>query len=207
MSGTVKIHLDKPITSVTILDDYDGEYPANTRPNGATSADGGISGDERLSSPIDTQQAKAVAELKEQKAELAKTYQMLCVIADKLNQLYTDVLAGHKDEIARLSVEIANKVLMQKIEKGDYKIEAIVKEALKNAPTQQDIVVYLNPDDLVQCQKLQEDDPNSGFAKIKFVADPGIGRAECLLETPKGIVKSLIDKHMERIIEALTKVK
>jgi len=159
------------------------------------------------SSTINTQQARAVAELEEQKAELARAHQTLRVIADKLNQLYTDVLARHKDEIARLSVEIANKVLMQKIEKGDYKIEAIVKEVLKNAPVHQDIVVHLNPDDLVQCQKLQEDDPSSGFAKIKFVADPGIGRAECLVETPKGIVKSLIDEHMERIIEALTKVK
>jgi flagellar assembly protein FliH len=207
MSDTVEIHLDKPVTSVTILNDYSGECPSNTRPKGATCTDGGIPSDEGYSSTLDTQQARAVAELEEQKAELAKTYQTLRVIADKLNQFYTDVLAGHKDEIARLSVEIAKKVLMQKIEKGDYKIEAIVKEVLKNAPAHQDIVVHLNPDDIVRCQKLQEDDPNSGFAKIKFVADPGIGRAECLVETPKGIVKSLIDEHMERIIEALTKVK
>jgi len=207
MSGTVEIHLDKPVTSVMILNDYSGECPSNIRPNGVTYTDGGMLSDEGLSSTIDTQQARAVAELEEQKAGLARAHQTLRVIADKLNQLYTDVLARHKDEIARLSVEIANKVLMQKIEKGDYKIEAIVKEVLKNAPVHQDIVVHLNPDDLVQCQKLQEDDPSSGFAKIKFVADPGIGRAECLVETPKGLVKSLIDEHMERIIEALTKVK
>jgi flagellar biosynthesis/type III secretory pathway protein FliH len=207
MSSTAKIHLDKPVTSVTILDDYNGECPANSCSIGTTTANGGISSDEGLSSPIDTQQAKAIAALEEQKAELAKTHQALRVIADKLNQFYTDVLAGHKDEIARLSVDIANKILMRKIEKGDYKIEAIVKEVLKSAPVHQDIVVHLNPDDLVHCQKLQKDDPNSSFAKIKFVADPGIGRAECLVKTPKGIVKSLIDEHMERIIEALTKVK
>jgi flagellar biosynthesis/type III secretory pathway protein FliH len=102
-------------------------------------------------------------------------------------------------------VEIANKVLMHKIEQGDYKIEAIIKEALRNAPTHQEIVVHLNPDDVIQCQKMQENDPSSSFAQIKFVADPGIGRAECLVETPKGIIKSLIDEHMERITEALTK--
>jgi hypothetical protein len=31
----------------------------------------------------------------------------------------------------------------------------------------------------------------------------GAARAECLLETPKGIVESLIDEHLERIGKAL----
>jgi flagellar assembly protein FliH len=206
MSGPIEIHLDKPVESVTILNDYSSECPSNNRPNGTTYTDGDLSSDEGLKSTVETQQAKAIAELEEQKSELARVYQTVCEIADKLNKLYTDVSAKHKDEIAKLSVEIANKVLMQKIEKGDYEIEAIIKEALKNAPTQQEIVVHLNPEDLFKCQKMQENDPSSGFAQIKFVADPGIGRAECLVETPKGIVKSLIDEHMERITEALTKV-
>ena len=111
----------------------------------------------------------------------------------------------HKDEIAKLSVEIARKVLMQKVENGDYEIESIVKEALNNAPTRQDLVVRLNPQDLEQLQKAQQEQPGGDLAGIKFVPDPDIGRAECLLESPKGIIESLIDKHLERVSEALKK--
>ena len=99
---------------------------------------------------------------------------------------------------------------MQKVQKGDYEIESIIKEALKNAPARQDIVVHLNPEDLSQYQSQrasgQQDDAGSTLAGVKFVADPGIGRAECLLETPKGIVKSFVNEHLEQISEALRRI-
>jgi flagellar biosynthesis/type III secretory pathway protein FliH len=41
---------------------------------------------------------------------------------------------------------------------------------------------------------------------ISFVGDPNIGQAECVLETPKGIIESFINEHIERLGEALKKV-
>jgi len=64
----------------------------------------------------------------------------------------------------------------------------------------------LNPTDFVQCQKLQQGDAADELAGIKFVSDTNIARAECLLETGKGIIKSLIDEHLEQIGKALEKV-
>jgi len=95
---------------------------------------------------------------------------------------------------------------VQKVQNGDYETESIVKEALKNSPTRQDVVVHLNPEDFVQCQKAQQDEPTGALAGIKFVSDPNIGRAECLVESSKGIIESLIDEHLERIGKALKKV-
>lgn len=190
MANTFTINLAQQATSVKILDDYDVSTPLMNR----DSMDDG------------RRMMDEMQDLKKQKAELSHLCQMLNRILGEFNQFYNDVSAKHKEEIARLSVEIANKILMQKIQKGDYQIESIVKEALRNAPTRQDVVVHLNPEDLPQCQKLQQDDPTSALAGIKFVADPSIGRAECLIETSKGIIKSFVDEHMERISEALAKV-
>ena len=94
---------------------------------------------------------------------------------------------------------------MQKVEDGDYKIESIIKEAINNAPTRQDIVIHLNPEDLTECQKALKEEPDGALNDIKFVSDSNIGRAECLLESPKGIVESLINEHLERISKALKK--
>jgi flagellar biosynthesis/type III secretory pathway protein FliH len=64
----------------------------------------------------------------------------------------------------------------------------------------------LNPEDLAHCRKAQQQDEQGGaLVGIKFVADPNVGRAECLLESPKGIIKSLIDENLERIGKALRK--
>jgi len=185
MANTFTVNLAKQIMSVKIMDDYCGPslVTSDSCDEGRETRDDGRS-----------------------KEEIAQLCQTLNCLVGELNRFYEQALAKHKEEIAKLSVEIANKVLMQKVQKGDYQIESIVKEALKNAPARQDVLVHLNPQDLSACQKLQQDDPGSAFAGIKFIADPSLGRAECLLETPKGIIKSFINEHMERISEALQKV-
>jgi len=176
MMQTLTVRLEKPITSAKIL----------------VGSAGGITG-------------RAQADPEAQKAAFSQAYQAINGVVTKLNQFYDKVFVEHKEEIARLSMEIARKILMQKVEDGDYEIESIVKETLNNAPTRQDIVVHLNPEDLAQCQKAQQDEPDGALTGVKFVSDSNIGRAECLLESPKGIIESLINEHLERIGKALKK--
>jgi len=184
MTQTLTVHLEKPIASAKIMDDSAGRGRVDSAANA-----------ERIL----TQDSEA------QKTAFSQAYQALNAVVAKLNECYDKVFAEHKEEIAKLSVEIARKILMQKIDDGDYEIESIVKEALKNAPTRQDIVVHLNPEDFAQCQKAQQDEADGALAGIKFVSDPNIGRAECLLESPKGIIESLINEHLERVSKALKK--
>ena len=185
MSGTLTINLSKPVASVGILEDYPGS-PGGER--------------------VETQEAARqvpTGELQAQKAAFSQACQVLNGVIDKLNQFCDRIFVGHSEEIARLSVEIARKILMHKVENGDYEIESIVKEALENAPGRQDVVVHLHPDEVAQCQQAQQDDPDSVLVGVTFVSDSNIGRAECLLESPKGIVKSLIEENLERIGRAL----
>jgi flagellar biosynthesis/type III secretory pathway protein FliH len=181
MSQSVSIQLEKPIASVRLLD-VAVEDPSTT--------------------PAEAKQAEL---LQLKKEGLTQACQALRDAVNKVNESQKNMLSDHKEQIAKLSVEIARKILVQRIQEGDYEIESIVKEALKNAPAHQDVVVHLNPEDLTQCKKTLEGDPGSTLEGIKFVADPNIGRAECLLETPKGIIQSFINEHIERISEALKK--
>ena len=63
----------------------------------------------------------------------------------------------------------------------------------------------MNARDLAACRKVQQDDEGGEPAGVKLVADQDIGRAECVIENPKGIIKSLIEEHLERIGKALKK--
>lgn len=192
MSGTFVVNLVKPVKSVKVLD--------SCRCSAGTSFINGVN------PTTDTIQVKLREELNAQVNLYADACRTLQSLLDKLNQFYDEIFAGHKEEIAKFSIEIARKILTQKITDGDYKIESIVQEAIKNAPTRQDLTVYLNPKDIAVCQKIQQDNTNGIMAGIKFVADPNIGRAECVLESPKGIVKSLIDEHLEHIGNALQRI-
>jgi len=187
MAATVTIKVSKPIKSAEILD---GD---NQIPSCKASEDG------------TTTRQNPTQTLETQKTAFSQAYQALNGVVTKLNQFCDKVFAEHREEIAKLSVEIARKILVQKVEDGDYEIESIIKEALKNTPTRQDVVVHLNPEDLVQCQKAQQDEPAGILAGIKLVPDSNIGRAECLVESPKGIIESLINEHLERISKAFKK--
>lgn len=192
MSQAVAVHLDKPIVSAELLDGYLERAAGGSGDGAADSA--------QMSEGTATQDCDS------QNAAFSQACQALNLAAARLNESYAKVFAEHGEEIARLSVEIARKILMQKVENRDYEIEAIVKEALMNAPSQHDVVVHLNPEDLAHCRKAQQQDEQGGaLVGIKFVADPNVGRAECLLESPKGIIKSLIDENLERIGKALRK--
>jgi len=180
------VKLAKPIKSVRIIDNY---------VNNAGSAVSVSNGE----------QVKLMEDLKAQKNLYSQSCQTIQNLADKLNRFCEQMFVEQSEEIAKLSVEIARKVLMQKIQDGDYKIESIIKEILKNAPSHQDLVVHLNPKDLADCQKIQQGDSSNELSGIQLVADDNVGQAECVLESPRGIIKLLIDEHLEQIGKALQK--
>lgn len=192
MSASLTIRIDRPIVSAELLDGYLGA--------GGQSTDRGPADSGVKTRPLATPDSLS------QKTAFSQACQVLNQAAAKLQESCADVFARHREEIAKLSVEIARKILMQKVEQGDYEIESIVTEALLHAPSRQDVVVRLNPEDLAQCLKAQQQDEQGGvLAGVQFVADPSIGRAECLLESPKGIIKFLIDENLERVGKALGK--
>ncbi len=181
MSGTPTIKLAGPVDSVELIDStLEGPQSFEVNIEGGTAVE-----PETL------------------KQQYAQAIQALQATAKKLQVVCNRMIVEHRQAIAKLAVEIARKILAQKVQEGDYKIETIVQEALNNSPTRQDIVVRLNPQDLSRLQQIQGD--SGTFDGVKFVADAGIGPAQCVIETPKGKVESLIEEHLEQVSRALGK--
>jgi len=201
MPGALTISLSGPITSARILDSHPATIEGTAPRNGPGAE---LPHGEQADLQGGTGQIPAY-DLEAQKAAFSQACQALNTVVARFNEFCGKVFAQNKEDIARLSLEIARKILVKKVEDGDYEIEAIVKEALTNAPGREDVVVHLNPQDLAQCQKAQEAEPAGAFCGVKFVCDPNIGRAECVLENPKGIIESVIEQHLERIGKALIK--
>ena len=203
MPETLTIHLAGPIAAVaasTVIS-------APGTPEQESREAEGQAMQEQLAAALEAAQHEKLREIEAQKAELARSCETVGAIATRLEKLYQDTLAQNRADIARLAVEIARKILMHKTSQRDYDIQAIVEEALKRAPSRQEITIRLNPEDLPQCQQLQHAHPDSPLAEVSFVADWSIAGADCLVETPKGVVKSFVEEHLERIGEALAKVK
>jgi len=198
MPKTLTIRLPQRVAGCHVVDTTGHDLPA------ADTASGAVSQIEAgQSATMQAEHIRKAHDLEEREKALIQLCETVDSLAGKLNDLHQQTVAQNRSDIARLAVEIARKILRWKIDQGDYDIQEIIEEALKRAPTRQKLVVRVNPEDLTRCQRLQEENPNSQFAELEFTADWGIAPADCLIETPKGIVRSFVAEHMDRIGEAL----
>lgn len=181
MAETLTIALDRPIGSAGLAE---AAGPASAK----------VSVEARQTEPVE-----------QQKKRIVQLCRALEEAVSKANELSERIFKSHAEQIAKLSVEIARKVLAQRVQEKDYRIESIIEEAIKSGPVHEGALVHLNPQDLAEYKKLQEEGHTSSLAGVEFAADPGIGHGECIVRTPKGIVESLIDQQLERIGEALGK--
>ena len=187
MSDMLTLKLAKPIDSIKVTESQAMAVEPGTSP---ADLQGDIEGE-------------AQDDLEIQKQRYEQAMQVIEAAAEKLHRVYEKMIVEHRQAIAKLAVEIARKILAQKVKDGDYQIELIIQEALNNSPTRQNVVVRLNPQDLARYQQMQQGD--GAFASVKLVADPDIGPAQCVIDTPKGKVESLIDEHLEQVARALAK--
>jgi flagellar biosynthesis/type III secretory pathway protein FliH len=152
---------------------------------------------------VRTEQAGLRANLEQEVREIPQICRTLDGLITKFNQLCDNLFVEHRNEIAKLSVEIARRILVQKVQERDYRIESIVEEAIQKAPSRRDVVVHLNPIDFSELKKLQQEKNSGVLEGLDLVSDPAIGAAECLIESPKGTIESAIKGHLERISKAL----
>lgn len=147
--------------------------------------------------PVDAEVTKAASERVEG----------ICAALDKaaqeLAKFHEEVFSSHREQIARLSVQIAEKILLKEIESGKYDISKIIQEALKAAPSGQNVVVRVNPGDLSEYQKIADKADGDILSSVKLAADPRVGPAECVVETDKGMVEYFIEEHLRQVGEAL----
>ncbi len=184
MSGTPTVKLTRPVVSVGLIG-----------PAAAAIGSSASQNDFEQQSP---------AGFENQDIQCDQALRALETVTAKLQRVYEKMIVEQRQSIAKLSVEIARKILLQKVKDGDYQIESIIQEALKNAPTQQDIVVRLNPQDLAKSQQILQKS-EGGFAGVQFIADQSVGLADCIVDTPKGKVESMIQEHLEQVARALIK--
>jgi flagellar biosynthesis/type III secretory pathway protein FliH len=141
--------------------------------------------------------------LKPEKEKLARAGEGLSKAAADLQRLQEELLGLHREPIVRLSVGIAEKILMKQIDMGQYDISRIISEALSIAPAQDHIVVRLNPIDLETYDKALQETGKTRPNNVTLKADSDVGPAECVVETEQGLIEYRIAEHLRQIEEAL----
>ena len=152
-----------------------------------------------------TRSKAAAAEMEQTQRQLAGACEALNKAAAELDELRTTLFSSHRENLVRLSLEIAAKILAKNVADGHYEIEKIVLDTLQSAPPAKKMTIRLNPDDLKAFEKAVVEQGLNLPPNTDLASDWAVNPAECIIDSELGMVEYMIDEHLRQIGEALLK--
>ncbi len=175
------LQLNTPISSVKIMNE---EEDAQAAREGLTS--------------------KELEQEKQRMGSLCNALQQTVACFEEFNE---KLFLSHKEQIVRLSVEIAARILAKDIHERNYEIEKIVSQALQTVPASKQIMIRLNPDDLKTMREMIDANEFTTPEGVRFTGNVSVGPAECMIETDHGVIEYLIEEHLKQVAGVLSQTK
>ncbi|MHC4291155.1 MAG: FliH/SctL family protein [Planctomycetota bacterium] len=123
--------------------------------------------------------------------------------AENLERYTEELFLSHKEQIVRLSIEIASKILAKDRHERNYEIEKIILQALQTVPPSKQTLIRLNPDDLKTMRQMSDSNQFTVPEGVHFSGDSSVGLAECIIETDHGVIEYLIEEHLKQVAGVL----
>ncbi|HEY0428494.1 MAG TPA: FliH/SctL family protein [Pyrinomonadaceae bacterium] len=109
-----------------------------------------------------------------------------------------------EQEILRLAVKIAEKIIGEEIKLDETARGEIVLNALKHARQQEMLTVRVNAGDLPLLENMREKIDSFGRAKyIDFVADQAVKSGGCIIESASGTIDARLETQLRILEKAL----
>jgi flagellar assembly protein FliH len=141
-------------------------------------------------------------------AEFSAAGQALAEALAGIAALRGRVLHEAEEDLLKLSVLIARKVVLREIACDPGILAGLVRGGLELASDGGEVVARLNPDEFAVVgetrafQELLRENP-----RISLKGDPVVGRAGCLLETARGNIEAGVDSQLGEIMRRLLEEK
>ncbi|MDR1705575.1 MAG: hypothetical protein LBS19_12935 [Clostridiales bacterium] len=135
--------------------------------------------------------------------ELLRT-QALEVLDDAQKQR-AEMIAGVEGELVQLVMDISEKLLRNKAAFSPQLILCLIKAALSETTTSEDITVRVSEDDYDGVLENKEELMKmvGGGAKLEIVKDMALGKSDCVIETAYGYIDSSLDQQLSALREQI----
>jgi len=129
-------------------------------------------------------------------------------LIDKANAERQAIIAGSEDEIVRLAVAVARKIISHELTTSPAIIVEIVKKAIQKATDREELTVRVNPENLDSTINSRDEITRTakGIRKLKIQADPAVASGGCVVESPNGTVDARVERQFKEIEQALMEV-
>jgi len=186
------------LSTVAEQEEVDHPAVATTSKEKKTPKSEKVLNDEALRAEYERGRQSGIAEVE---AQLSKASQSLATACSEINSLKEQMLQRSSDDMLRLVLAIAERVVQGELTINPEVIARTVQQAIQVAVSAEEFRIKVNPDDL---EMVQERKPLfvaslSGLSHIEFLADPTVTRGGCVLESALGRVDATLEAQLEAI--------
>ncbi len=138
------------------------------------------------------------------KKRLEETAKRLDALISSLSELKGNLYREAEEEILKLSVEIARKILDKEIGLDKDMVLRSIRKATEFLTERTAIRILVNPADMHKVEEaLPEIKARKKVERIELAEDPSIARGGCILETGFGSINAAIEDQLEAIAREL----
>lgn len=123
---------------------------------------------------------------------------------EQLDQQRSSLVDEARQAAVDLAIKIAEKVVMQELDRKDFSIDPIITEAISQMPGRGEIEIRLHPDDLARCSLAG--DEQLAHRNIRFVPDPLVAIGGCVVDSQEGCVESTVTDSLNQARKAMQDV-
>lgn len=130
---------------------------------------------------------------------------LLLRAAEELRARQAGLLASLEEEMVRLSLALAARVVGEAAGQNRELVLLTVREALRRAEGESAITVRVHPADLECVRSNRESfrDALDGIEKIEFLADRRVGPGGCMIDTASSRIDARVDMQVNELVEAI----
>jgi len=155
----------------------------------------------RLKSELDGELAKRERELRDR---LTPVFTALSASLDDLENLEAQLIQAGEADIIRLSIAIADRVVMHHIENDEVWMRDLLTEARRRLPDRRKVVIRLHPQDAAPARAhLAEMQGSDATGQLDIVDDPGLPRGGCILQSEGTTIDAGVAGAVSRLGERL----
>jgi flagellar assembly protein FliH len=120
---------------------------------------------------------------------------------DELRALRGTLVRQTEQQMVQLALAIARKILRREATVDHDLIVAMARVALERVGESGIATIRLNPEDYAST--VQRHGDHWAGSRVKVLADPGVSRGGCLVESEFGFVDASVDAQFEQVAQAL----
>ncbi len=147
--------------------------------------------------------------LKAQDKNVAAKLDALAEITKTIPQIKKDILEKGEEQMVKLAIAIAEKILQQEVATRKEIILEVLKGALKNIAETDGMKIHLNPQDFRYMMEVKKDFLQSfdGIRNMVFEEDSSVKRGGAVVETMFGEVDARLENQLREIKTSLLQKK